>query len=313
MKDRFNREIDYLRISVTDRCNLRCFYCMPEEGIKKQKHSDILRDEEIIEAAKAAVKLGLKKIRITGGEPLVRKGIFTLIKRLNAIEGIREITLTTNGTLLKGKIKTLKEAGVNRINLSLDTMNPVTYRQITKTHDIIDYHSIIKELINENMLPIKINAVLLKGINDHEIDDFIQLADTYDLIVRFIELMPIGHLPYDYQRYFISKDTILNRYPKLKLKEKARVAEYYTFPDKKGQIGFINPISHKFCTECNRLRLTADGKLKPCLHTNEEISIVNLSGASLYDTFKKAIQHKPSSHNVQTSTQIDRSMNKIGG
>lgn len=313
MKDRFKREIDYLRISVTDRCNLRCFYCMPEEGVEKKSHAEILRDEDIVEAARAAVKLGLGKIRITGGEPLVRKGIYNLIAKINAIDGVREITLTTNGTLLRGNVGKLKAAGVKRVNLSLDTMDPDTYRAITKTHDIIDYHGIIGELIEEGMRPVKVNAVLLRGINDHEVDAFIDLADRYDITVRFIELMPIGHLPYDYRRHLITKDEILARHPDFTLERKERVAEVYTLPGKRGRIGFIDPISHKFCTQCNRLRLTADGKIKPCLHSNEEIDIVNLSGPELHEKFEEAIRHKPSGHDVNPDTQIDRSMNKIGG
>ncbi|MFW6285386.1 MAG: GTP 3',8-cyclase MoaA [Bacillota bacterium] len=313
MEDRFKREIDYLRISVTDRCNLRCFYCMPEEGVVKKAHANILRDEEILEAARAAVKLGLKKIRITGGEPLVRKGIYELIEKIHAIEGIREITLTTNGTLLRGNVKKLKAAGVKRVNLSLDTMDADTYRAITRTPEPIDYHGIIQELIDEGMQPVKVNAVLLRGINDHEIEDFMDLADRYDITVRFIELMPIGHLPYDYKRHLITKDEILQRHPELKLETKERVAENYAIPGKRGRIGFIDPISHKFCSRCNRLRLTADGKLKPCLHSNEEIDIKDLTPTELLHTFKKAIHHKPASHAVNPNTQIDRSMNKIGG
>ncbi len=314
MKDRFQRDIDYLRISVTDRCNLRCFYCMPEDGIDKKDHDDILRDEEIISAVKAAVKLGLKKIRITGGEPLVRKGIYTLIKNISTIDGVEEVVLTTNGLLLKGNVKRLKDAGVKRVNMSLDTLNETTYKNITRSTHAIDYHAIITELIEENMQPIKLNAVLLKGINDHEIPDFIKLADRYNLHVRFIELMPIGQLDYNYKQHFISKDDVLLKYPELQFEKKYRIAEYYTMPSHKGKIGFINPISHHFCDQCNRLRLTADGNLKPCLHTNEEINIRQLDSIELYNTFKQAIHQKPSRHSLHKNTKpIDRSMNKIGG
>lgn len=314
MKDRFQREIDYLRISVTDRCNLRCFYCMPEDGIDKKDHDDILRDEEIIQAVKAAVKIGLKKVRITGGEPLVRKGIFSLIESISTISGVQEVVMTTNGLLLKGNVKRLKDVGVKRINMSLDTLNPETYKTITKSTKAIDYELLIQELIEHDMLPVKLNAVLLRDINDHEIPDFIALANRYDIHVRFIELMPIGHLNFDYKRHFISKDEILNRYPELEFEQKHLIAETYTIKNKKGKIGFINPISHHFCDQCNRLRLTSDGKLKPCLHTNNEIDIRKLNQQELVEIFKSAIHKKPQKHQLKSDAKpIHRSMNKIGG
>ncbi len=314
MKDRFEREIDYLRISVTDRCNLRCFYCMPEEGIDKKKHEDILRDEEILAAVQAATKLGLKKIRITGGEPLVRKGIFDLVRAIADTEGVEEVVMTTNGILLQGNVNRLKEAGIERVNLSMDTLNPETYQRITKTGSFPNYHAILQELIEHDLLPVKINCVLLKGINDREISDFLDLADRYDLHVRFIELMPIGHLPYDYKKHFISKQDVLKRHPELEFDKKYRVAEYYTVKNQRGNIGFINAMSHHFCNQCNRLRLTADGKLKPCLHTNEEIDIRHQTADELYRTFQKAIRHKPQNHKLhKEENAILRSMNKIGG
>ena len=313
MKDRFQRDIDYLRISVTDLCNLRCFYCMPEEGIDKKAHQDILRDEEILEAVKAAVTLGLKKVRITGGEPLVRKGIESLIEKIAAIPSIEEVVMTTNGLLLQGRVKALKAAGISRVNLSLDSLDAATYQKITGAKKALDYAALIEELMEEGMTPIKINAVLLRHINDHEIPEFMALADRYDLEVRFIELMPIGHLSYDYQEHFISKDECLKRHPELTFDQKHRVAELYRVPDKKGKIGFINPVSHHFCDACNRLRLTADGFLKPCLHTNQEINIKGLDAKTMKETFTKAIYDKPKQHQLNKAKPIDRSMNKIGG
>ena len=314
MKDQFNRTINYLRVSVTDRCNLRCFYCMPEEGITKKDHTEILRDEEILEAVHAAVKLGITKIRITGGEPLVRKGIYELIAKIRALKGVTEVVITTNGILLKDNIKKLKHAGISRVNLSLDTLSEKTYQKITKSRTMPDYYGIIESLIEHDMTPIKVNAVLLKGINDHEVAAFIELADRYDLRVRFIELMPIGHLPFDYDKHFISKDAILNRYKTLKPEIKDGVAHYYTSDNKRGKIGFINPISHKFCATCNRIRMTADGKIKPCLHTNEELSIKNLTQVQLQEQLTRAINNKPLSHRLSNkSAPIHRTMNKIGG
>jgi len=313
--DTFKREVDYLRISVTDRCNLRCLYCMPEGIVDKKDHDDILRDEEIINVVKESVKLGIKKIRITGGEPLLRKGIYDLIRKIKDIEGITEITITTNATLLIGNVKRLKEAGISRVNFSLDTLDDEKFKYITNSDITLNYELLIKELIEYKILPIKINAVLLKGFNDNEIEDFIELANKYDLLVRFIELMPIGHLDFNYDEYFISKDEILKKHNQLVFVRKDVVSEYYKVNGKKGLIGFINPISHKFCSACNRIRLTADGHLKPCLHNNNEILIKDMAITSLADRLKEAVIAKPVSHSLDKSNnnKSDRSMNKIGG
>ena len=314
MKDTFKREIDYLRISVTDRCNLRCLYCMPD-GIDKKSHDEILRDEEIISVVKESVKIGITKIRITGGEPLVRNGIYELIKKISEIEGIKEITITTNATLLKGNVKKLKEAGITRVNFSLDTLDSEKFKFITNSKLTLDFGNLIEELILNELLPIKINAVLLRGFNDNEIPDFISLADKYDISIRLIELMPVGHLSFDYDKYYISKDEVLDKYPELIFVRKDSVSEYYRVEGKKGLIGFINPISHKFCAQCNRIRLTADGHLKPCLHNNNEIPIKNIASSELLSKLKEAITAKPISHTLDVSrdNKSDRPMNKIGG
>ncbi len=314
MKDKFKREIDYLRISVTDRCNLRCLYCMPD-GVEKKPHDNILRDEEILNVVKESVKIGIKKIRITGGEPLVRKGIYSLIKKISEVEGIKEITITTNATLLIGNVKKLKEAGISRVNFSLDTLDDEKFKFITNSLVTLDYEKLIKELITYEMLPIKINTVLLKGFNDDEIPDFIELANKYDLLIRLIEVMPIGHLKFDYDKYYLSKDDLLSRYPELTFYRKDSIAEYYNVKGKKGLIGFINPISHKFCASCNRIRLTADGHLKPCLHNNKEINIKNIPENKVSSKLIEAIKAKPLSHTLDEKERniSDRPMNKIGG
>ncbi len=314
LKDTFNREIDYLRISVTDRCNLRCLYCMPK-GIQKKSHDSILRDEEIIQIVKEAVKIGISKIRITGGEPLVRKGIYNLIKKISNLPGIKEITITSNATLLVGNVKKLKDSGITRVNFSLDTLDKEKYKFITNSSLTLDYEKLIEELIQYNLLPIKVNAVLLRGINDYEIHDFINLADKYNLLIRFIELMPIGHLNFDYEKYFITKDEILEKHQELLFHQKDKIAEYYTVMGKKGLIGFINPISDKFCSTCNRIRLTADGHLKPCLHNNNEIDIKNIDENLVSSKLIEAIKLKPISHKLDESIKntSNRPMNKIGG
>jgi len=314
LKDTFEREVDYLRISVTDRCNLRCLYCMPD-GVVKKSHDEIMRDEEIIVVVKEAVKIGITKIRVTGGEPLVRKGIYNLIKKIHDVKGVKEITITTNATLLIGHVKELKESGISRVNFSLDTLDKDKFKYISNTELTLDYEKLIKELIYFNLTPIKINTVLLRGVNDNEISDFIELADKYDIVIRFIELMPIGHINFDHKTYFISKDEILKDHQELSFVRKDNVSEYYEVKGKKGLIGFINPISHKFCEDCNRIRLTADGHLKPCLHNNNEIYIKNTLESEIIDKLREAIESKPKSHKLDesSSNQSVRPMNKIGG
>lgn len=315
MKDTFKREIDYLRISVTDRCNLRCLYCMPDGIEDKKDHDEIIRDEEIIDVVTESVKIGIKKIRITGGEPLLRKGIYELIRKIRDVKGIEEITITTNAILLVGNVKKLKDAGVSRVNFSLDTLDKEKFKFISNTSLSLDYITLIEELIEHDMQPIKVNAVLLKGFNDSEIPGFIDLANKYDINIRLIELMTVGHLKFDYDKYFISKDEILEQYPELKFVRKDSVSEYYKIEGNKGLIGFINPISHKFCSTCNRIRLTADGNLKPCLLSNNEIKIKEIKGDILLKKLKEAIISKPISHTVEKDKKAgtDRSMNKIGG
>jgi cyclic pyranopterin phosphate synthase len=288
---------------------------MPDGIQNKKDHDEIMRDEEIINVVEESVKIGITKIRITGGEPLLRKGIYNLIRKINNVKGIKEITITTNAILLVGNVKKLKDAGVSRVNFSLDTLDTEKFKFISNTTLSLDYISLIEELIEHNMQPIKINAVLLKGFNDSEIPGFISLANKYDISIRLIELMTIGHLSFDYDKYFISKDDILKRYPELKFVKKDNVSEYYKVEGNKGFIGFINPISHKFCSDCNRIRLTADGHLKPCLHNNNEIMIKEIKGEPLLEKLKEAVKSKPVSHKLDESNnnRSDRSMNKIGG
>ena len=284
-------------------------------GIVKKSYDEILRDEEIIDIVKAAVVVGISKIRITGGEPMVRKGIYELVKKISNIDGIKEIVLSTNATFLPGNINKLKESGISRVNFSLDSLDPDKIKRITKSTITFDYNKLIKEMISCDMLPIKINVVLLKGINDSEISSYIDLADRYDITVRFIELMPIGHLEFDYSKYFINKDEILKDHPELIFKNKDVIAEYYNVQSKKGQIGFIEPISNKFCDQCDRIRLTADGYLKPCLHENTEIYIKDIKHIDLLEKIKKAVISKPKAHvlNRKGDSITKRPMNKIGG
>ena len=314
MKDTFNREIDYLRISVTDRCNLRCLYCMPE-GIEKISHNRIISDEDILRVVKESVKLGFKKIRITGGEPLVRKGIYELIHKISVIEGINEIVLTTNGTLLTGNVKKLKDAGVSRVNLSLDSLNQQKLTTISNTSTTLDFSTLIKELHQYKMTPIKINTVLLRGINDQEIIDFYDFSIKYNCQIRFIELMPFEATSFKYEDYYISKTDILKNYPDLLFDYKTSNVEFYKTKNNAKTIGFINAVSSKFCEACNRLRLTSDGYIKPCLHSSSEIYVKNQTTEEVISKLKEAIHKKPKQHSLDKDykNQAKRSMNKIGG
>jgi len=314
VKDLYNREIDYLRISVTDKCNFNCLYCKPHD-MQEIEHQNILTNEEIIVIVKEAVKTGIKKVRITGGEPMVRKNIYSLIEEINQIKEIEEIVLTTNASLLEGNVERLKKAGIKRVNISIDTFDNQTFKNITHSKRPMNYLSVIDELKEHNLLPIKVNCVLLKGINDNEIMDFYTLAKEKDIQVRFIELMPFESNTFDFKDYYISKEDILRRYPGFTFKNKSNNVEYYTLDDSKTSIGFINAISHKFCQECNRLRLTSDGYLKPCLHSSKEIDVRNQNNQELLHSIKQAIKEKPEDHNLDKDykKQSKRTMNKIGG
>lgn len=309
MKDRFQREIDYLRISVTDRCNLRCLYCMPD-GIQKIEKEKVISDEDIIEICKTAVTLGIKKIRITGGEPLVRKGIYNLITKINQIKGIEEIVLTTNGVHLLGNVKRLKEAGVKRVNLSIDSLKISTQKQISNSNQNFDYETLILELKQYDICPIKINTVLLKGLNDSEMIDLLHFSEKHKLLLRFIELMPFESDNFKYDDYYIGKDEVIKKHH-FTFSRKENNVDYYKHNN--FEFGFINSISSKFCEDCNRIRLTSDGYIKPCLHSQKEILIKDQKDIKTILT--KAIQNKPKQHSLDQdyTSKSKRSMNKIGG
>lgn len=317
MIDHYGREIDYLRISVTELCNLRCKYCMPEEGIRKRRHEEMMTAEETIDAAKAAVSLGIHKIRITGGEPLVKRGIVRLCREIAGIDGVEELCITTNGTLLKDCATELKEAGVDRINISLDTLNAQKFRDITRLGDLQDVFDGIEAAFDAGFEKIKINVVLMGGFNDDEIADFVALTRDNPLEVRFIELMPIGGgMNFD-EAKFISCTKVLEKVPQLMpLDTTDGVAAMYRLPGAKGRVGLIRPISCEFCDDCNKIRLTADGMLKPCLHSDVEISIRGKSRDEMAEIMKQAILDKPKAHdvlNASNPSRAGRDMNRIGG
>lgn len=313
MKDRFGRNITYLRISVTDLCNLRCKYCMPESGVKSLCHSDILSIEEIVEIVKVASKNGIKKIRLTGGEPLVRRGFINLCKQISEINEIEDIAITTNGVHLKDMADELFENKVRRINFSLDTLVKEKYNDITRRND---FDKTIESLfyVIKKGFKVKINVVLIGGFNDDEIQDFVNLANKYDLEVRFIELMQIGETANWSKDKFISNKIVLEKVPELEFDGVSGVAKIYKIKGQKGRIGLISPISCSFCEDCNRIRLTSDGKLKPCLHSKDEINLKGLSGEELEEVFKRGIFEKPEKHHLEDGkSESARDMNKIGG
>ena len=315
MRDGFGREITYLRVSITDRCNLRCRYCMPERC--GEMHQGLLSDQELQEIVSMAVELGIRKVRITGGEPLVRRDCPKFCEKLAALPGLEELTLTTNGILLSRQAEALKAAGVRRVNVSLDTLNPEKYRTITGGGDLAQVFRGLEAAWNAGLGPIKLNTVLLGGWNDDEIPDLVRLTRDNPLEVRFIELMPLGPGAGLEQKCYVPGKTVLERVPELQpMPVSGGVAELYALPGAKGQVGLIRPLSCQFCGSCNRLRLTAEGTLKPCLHTGQEIPVRGLHGAALAAAFRQAILEKPRDHGPLDALHrsgAGRSMNAIGG
>lgn len=319
MIDKKGRKINYLRVSLTDRCNLRCVYCMPEEGIIKKTHEDIFRFQDILKVIKAASVLGVNKVRFTGGEPLIVKGIDKLIYETSKIQGINDISLSTNGILLSDAVKDLKKAGLNRVNISLDTLDREKYKAVTRGGDLNKVMDAIDKCLTLGVKPVKINAVLMKGFNDDEIDSFIKLTKENPIHVRFIELMPIGEGVKFFNDSFMSSKEIINRYPQLKSveKEEFSTAELYKLKDGKGRIGFINPLSCKFCVECNRIRLTSEGGIKPCLHSEKEYNIKKYinNEALLTKELENIIYNKPLEHHLGEDklSRSKKMMFQIGG
>ena len=360
MKDRYGREITYLRLSVTDLCDLRCLYCMPEQGVPKKRHEDMLTEDEMIAAVEAAASLGIRKVRITGGEPLVKRNILSICRRTAAVPGIQEIGLTTNGTRLRELAVPLREAGVQHLNMSLDTLDPEKYAHITRCGRLQDALDGLHAALDAGFETIKLNTVLIGGFNDSEIQALAALTLDYAVDVRFIELMPMAGMKAFPPSAFISADAVLEALsgagsetkarpgagfeeqarPSAGLEEKARpgagfeeqarpgagleelpsdggVAKRYRLPGAKGSIGLIRPRSEQFCGECNRIRLTADGMLKPCLHSNAEYSLKGLPPEEMRERIREAILAKPAWHGglaaCSADARIGRGMNAIGG
>lgn len=324
MIDSYGRSIDYMRISITDHCNLRCCYCMPED-IPSISHNEILRFEEILEICRFAVTLGIRKFKITGGEPLIRKGCLSFLQSLKALPGVEQVTLTTNGVTLREHLPRLEEIGIDGINISLDTLNPRTFQTITKRNDFEKVWEGILAAENSK-IPVKINCVLLDGINDGEFFDMVRLAKDYRLDVRFIEIMPIGsgkgfHGP--------DKDRLLkllaSRYPDYRVIHDSRgngPASYISIPGFLGCIGFIDAIHGRFCNKCNRVRLTSDGFLKLCLYYENGIPLKKMlrdgvCEQEILSEMKEVIYQKPSGHQFHLTAKEGpeerKKMSQIGG
>ena len=330
MRDKFDREINYLRVSITDRCNLHCNYCRPKEGISLIGHDDILRYEEIIRVVSCAVKMGLIKVRITGGEPLVRRGFIEFLTRLKAIGGLQDISLTTNGILLEEFAPKIFSTGVQRINVSLDSLVAAKYAYITGGGNLSSVLKGIAKAEEVGFAPIKINTVAIKNFNDDEVFAFAELAKNKPFQVRFIELMPIGHSQSDYGNDFLPLEQLMQKIQgRYKLEpvngRKNKTdgpASLFKISGGRGEIGFINPVSNHFCSTCNRLRLTADGKLRACLLKDVEIDLKkplreNCSNRDLEALIRQAILLKPRDHDLacteNSPKKCRREMSTIGG
>lgn len=333
--DSFRRKITYLRVSITDRCNYRCIYCKPEEQFKFIPHEEILRYEEIVEIVQEAVNLGITKVRITGGEPLVRKGIIGFIKKLKEIEKLEDISLTTNGFFLSEYAEKMKVAGLSRVNISLDSLRKDKYRKITWGGDLERVLGGINSALKVGLLPIKINTVLIRGINDDEVEDFVRLAIEKPLNIRFIELMPSGEeIKDNYNDKFISvleiKESLVKKYSfsPIDISSGNGPAKYYQIEGGKGTIGFITALSQHFCQSCNRIRLTSEGKIRSCLFSNQEIDLkkvireVGNTGKDqilrrkvIRDKIELAVKLKPKDHKIREGilNNLSFKMFRIGG
>lgn len=321
--DKYNRGIDYLRISVTDRCNLRCVYCMPEDGIVQKAASEILSFEEIIRITKLCTTIGISKVKISGGEPLIRKGVCELLESLINIPNIKEVSLTTNGTLLTKYIKGLKNTGLKRINISIDTLEARKFRRIAGQGELTDVLSGIDAAM-ENGLFVKLNVVMIKGVNDSEIMEFAKFAREKKLVIRFIELMPMVDSRVLSRDFYMPCEKVKDRLRPLGRLEPVYdksfgngPAQYFKIEDFSLVVGFISPISCKFCSSCNRIRLTSSGTLMPCLASSDGFDLKlplrqNKEGEVLA-MIRKAVLGKPPEHDFVISIPRQYLMSQIGG
>ena len=325
--DRYQRPIDYLRVSITDRCDLRCIYCTPLGGSPKLDHDDILSYEEFLHLIQVAVDMGITKVRLTGGEPLVRKGVTDFCSRLAALPGLQSLSLTTNGVMLEELAQDVYNAGIRRINISLDTLQPQKFLRITRRDEFQRVWRGIESAENVGFSPIKINVVVMRGINDDEVLDLAKLTLDRSYHIRFIEFMGFNNDSEWVNQHYVSADHILNSLQTLAPLEQITAqhtngpARHFRWPDAKGVVGIISPISHHFCPSCNRIRLTADGKLRNCLFSDQEVDIKSplrqgATDAELSQILRDSIDNKPEKHCMQSDVFRkcqNRPMVAIGG
>ena len=327
--DAYNRSISYLRISVTDRCNLRCIYCMPPEGVPWRSHEEILRYEEIETVVRAAARLGITKVRLTGGEPLVRPGIVDLVHMLAHVPRVDDLAITTNGILLARYAAALAEAGLRRVNVSLDTLRPERFQRITRRGRLEDVLVGIEAARQVGLEPIKINTVVIRGMNDDEVVDLARKTMEEGWNIRFIEVMPVGNgVLADsgwHDRVVTGREVKQRIEAALGPLEPAKMAtgngpaSYYRLPGASGTLGFITPVSEHFCYRCNRLRLTADGQLRPCLLSDQEIDLrtplrQGADATQIRALLLRGIESKPMRHHLdECELPETRVMSEIGG
>jgi GTP 3',8-cyclase len=314
LRDRYLRTIDYLRISITDRCNLRCLYCMPAEGVRPEMHRDILRYEEIIRVIKVAARLGVSKIRLTGGEPLTRRNVSLLIALIKNIQGIKDLSMTTNGILLEKYAHQLADAGLDRINVSLDSLREERYGQITRGGELASVLKGIDAVEQAGLKPVKINMVPIRGFNDDEILSFAEMTMNTEYQVRFIECMPSSNVDFWSPAKYMTTDEIKKIIEPLGPLTPVRIrkngpSKYFRLKGAKGVLGFISALTHHFCHDCNRLRLTADGKLRPCLFSETEIDLRSAirrraSDDEIERLLRLSIAVKPEGHRIGSRQYI---------
>jgi len=323
--DPYNRHLNYLRISITDRCNLKCIYCVPRGLIPRLSHDEILTYEEILRVVRIGIRLGISKIRVTGGEPLVRKGVYGFLTDLSGLDGLGDLSLTTNGVSLKTNLNKIKAAGIKRINISLDTLNRTKFEHITGFDLLDQVWQGIEMALEMGFHPIKLNIVALNGINDDELTDMARLSFDYPLHIRFIEYMPMGESQIGNGPLLLAPEikrriSVLGKLIPVPNTMNDGPAQRYHFEGAAGEIGFIHALSHHFCDRCNRLRLTARGQLRPCLlsdHHEDVRGIMRTGGTDeqLAKVFFNAVRHKPSDHNlaIQNPSRVCGQMSSIGG
>lgn len=326
LHDGFNRPITYLRVSVTDKCNLRCVYCMPETGLQWLHRDEILTYEEIADIVRAAASVGVRAVRLTGGEPLLRRDLHRLVEAIAGIPGIVDIALSTNGLLLEEQLPLLQAAGLQRVNVSLDTLREDRFAEIARRPGLDRVWRGIDTALSAGLHPVKINCVVMRGVNDDEIEAFAELTRDRPLVVRFIEVMPVHENAALQSEAYVSSDEILERVAAIETLAPAEVpsgngpARYYAFPGARGAVGVISPLSHDYCERCNRVRLTADGRLRLCLFGDHALDLRGplRSGAGtseLAGLLEAAMLIKPERHHLRLGEPASRmrAFSEIGG